>query len=102
MKYTLNNLKITVEGDPKTFNCSHILGQGFIVEGENFSLLPNTNFFSHYSFASVIPFIAAKQRASDNKDWMSYENDIACPDPKCGAILRIERIGERVCEYGDD
>ncbi len=102
MKYKLNDLKITVQGDPKIFNCSHELGQGFIVEGENFRLLKGTKYFSHYSFASVMPFIAAKQRAKDNNDWMKYENDIACPDPKCGAFLRIERIGERVYEYGDD
>ena len=102
MKYTLNNLKITLEGDAKTFNCSHVVGQGFIVEGENFRLLPNTKFFSHYSFASVIPFISPKQRTSDVKDWMTYENNIACPDPKCGAVLHIERINKQIYEYGDD
>jgi len=102
MKYTLNNLKVTVAGDPRTFNCSHVVGQGFIVEGENFRLLPNTKYFSHYSFSSVIPFISAKQRVTNVKDWMTYENDIACPDPKCGAVIRIEKTGVQTYEYGDD
>jgi uncharacterized repeat protein (TIGR04076 family) len=64
--------------------------------------LPGTKYFSHYSFASIIPFIAAKQRQLDTKDWMLYESDIACPDPKCGAVLRIERVGDQTYEYGDE
>lgn len=101
MKYYLYDLKVTVVGDPSTYNCSHRLGEGLEVKGENFSFVEGTTFFSHYAFAALVPFIASKQRVSDKNDWMLYENTIACPDPQCGARFKIERLKQRVYEYGD-
>jgi uncharacterized repeat protein (TIGR04076 family) len=101
MKYLLYDLKVTIQGDPETFSCSHRQSEGLIFQGENFTFLKDTKMFSHYAFAALIPFIAAKQRVSDEKDWMYYENSIACPDPLCGAQFKIERLARRVYEYGD-
>lgn len=99
MKYTLHDLEVVTIGNPETFNCSHVVGQGFIVEGENFRFLPGTGHFSHYALATLIPYLAAKQRSSDTTDWMTYETDIACPDPLCSARFRIKQIRKKVYRY---
>ncbi len=99
MQYTLHDLEIETIGDPATFNCSHTVGEGLIIQGENISFKPGTTKFSHYAFATLTPYIAAKQRVSDEKDWMDYENKISCPDPKCGALFLFKRLGESVYEY---
>ena len=99
MKYQLFDLEIETIGDPATFNCSHRVGDGLIVTGENISFKPGTTCFSHYALASLLPYIAAKQRATSEDDWMSYETDIACPDPKCGARFRFKRLAESTYTY---
>ena len=92
MQYSLYDLEIEVTGDPKSFNCSHKVGDTLLVKGENFSFKTGTKHFSHYALATLIPYIAAKQRAEQNSDWMHYETDIACPDPQCGAIFKFKRM----------
>ena len=99
MKYKLYDLAIEVVGDPATFNCSHRLGDGLLVRGENLYLKPGTEYFSHYALAALMPFIAAKQRTTQAADWMYFETDIACPDPQCGARFRFSRTGRHVREY---
>lgn len=91
MKYYLFDLEIETVGDPKTFNCSHKVGDGLVIRGENLLFKPGTKQFSHYVLASLGPYIAAKQRASEKQDFMYFESDIACPDPKCGALFRFRR-----------
>ena len=99
MKYQLYDLEITTTGDPKSFNCSHVVGDGLLVKGENISFMPGTKQFSHYTLATLVPYIAAKQRAEHKSDFMYFESDIACPDPKCRAIFRIKRRNKREYEY---
>jgi uncharacterized repeat protein (TIGR04076 family) len=99
MRYKLYDLEITTTGDPKTFNCSHVVGDGFIIKGENIAFKSGTKQFSHYALATLIPYIAAKQRANQKEDWMTYETDIACPDPQCGARFRFKRFKEVTYEY---
>jgi len=99
MQYTLHDLEIEVVGDPKSFNCSHNVGDTLLVKGENLSFKPETKQFSHYALATLMPYIAAKQRAEQESDWMYYETDIACPDQKCGAIFRFKRTGKTVYDY---
>ena len=99
MNYYLYDLEIITIGDPKTFNCSHKLGNGLEVKGENIYFKKGTKQFSHYVLVSLIPYIAAKQRSEDFHDWMFFESEIACPDPKCGARFSIKRMGRRVYKY---
>jgi uncharacterized repeat protein (TIGR04076 family) len=99
VNYQLFDLEIETVGDPATFNCSHRVGDGLIVKGENISFKPGTTYFSHYALGSLLPYIAAKQRAASETDWMSYETDIACPDPKCGARFRFKRLAETTYTY---
>lgn len=99
MKYKLFDLEIETFGDPKTFNCSHKAGEGLLVKGENIMFKPGTKHFSHYALASLMPYIASKQRATQETDFMYFETDIACPDPRCGALFRLSRLGYKEYDY---
>lgn len=97
--YKLFDLEIITTGDPKTFNCSHQKGEKLVIKGENISFGEGTKQFSHYALATLIPYIAAKQRADKEHDWMYFESQIACPDPQCGAVFTINRVGSTEYEY---
>ena len=99
MQYFLFDLDIETVGDPKKFNCSHRVGDGLLAKGENISFKPGTKQFSHFALSTLLPYIAAKQRAVQKTDWMFFETDIACPDPKCAAVFRIRKTKRRVYEY---
>lgn len=49
--------------------------------------------------ASVLPLLAAKQRATHTNDWMTSDALIACPDPNCKSALKITRTGTRVFSH---
>jgi uncharacterized repeat protein (TIGR04076 family) len=102
MKYYLFDLEIETVGDPKSFNCSHTVGDCLIVKGENISFKSGTEQFSHYALGSLLPYIAAKQRATQETDWMFFETDIACPDPQCGARFRFKRGVKKEYAYETD
>ena len=36
-----------------------------------------------------------KQRFTHPHDWISTDCDIACPDPNCGGVFKMKRIGKR-------
>jgi uncharacterized repeat protein (TIGR04076 family) len=74
--------------------CGARPGDYFELRGEMLHLPPGQG-FSIYSLASVLPFLAAKQRPTDRNDWMTTDTDIACPDPHCSTRLRITRLGRR-------
>jgi uncharacterized repeat protein (TIGR04076 family) len=99
MKYKLFDIEIVTVGDPATFNCSHVVGEGLIAEGENIRFKRGTKRFSHFALASLAPYIAAKQRVGDEADWMYFESEIACPDPQCGARFKFSRLSTRECDY---
>lgn len=99
MKYQLFDLEIETTGDPKTFNCSHKVGDGLLVKGENIMFKPETKQFSHYVLASLMPYVAAKQRVTDKADFMYFEAEIACPDPKCGGLFRFKRLKKQIYRY---
>ena len=77
-----------------TVYCGAKDGDYFELQGEMLSLPPGQG-FSMYSLASVLPLLAAKQRATHANDWMTSDTDVACPDPNCGSRLRIKRMGLR-------
>lgn len=74
--------------------CGAKVGDWFELRGEMLHLPPGQG-FSIYSLASVLPLLAAKQRATHPHDWMSTDAEVACPDPNCPSRLRITRIGTR-------
>ena len=74
--------------------CGATPGDYFELRGEMLTLPPGQG-MSVYSIASVIPFLAAKQRPTHAHDWMTSDAEIACPDPNCPSRLRIARMGLR-------
>ncbi len=70
--------------------CNHHVGDCFEVSGENISL-PNGQTFSMYAMAAVLPLLPAKQRMTAAADWMATDDLVMCPDPNCGAMMKITR-----------
>ncbi|UJW77052.1 TIGR04076 family protein [Rhizobium sp. SL42] len=80
--------------------CGAKPGDYFELRGEMLHL-PSDQGISIYSLASVLPLLAAKQRATHAHDWMTTDTDIACPDPNCSTRLRIKRTGLRRFSHAD-
>ncbi|MHA7814999.1 MAG: TIGR04076 family protein [Pseudohaliea sp.] len=98
--FPLYDLRVeTIEGD-RPFVCSHEVGSGFEVRGENIHMDTGKP-FSLYALAALLPLLPAKQRPLNEFDWMATDHVIACPDPHCGARFRISRIGRQVVHRDD-
>ena len=93
-EFTLYDLRVEVIGHQDDMACSHHVGDYFVVEGENLCFPGNTR-FSLYALSALLPLLPAKQRETSPNDWMGTHEDIACPDPLCGARFRITRTGKR-------
>lgn len=98
--FTLYDLRVEVVRGEKPFVCGHREGDYFEVSGEELRL-PVGQGFSMYALSAILPLLPAKQRETEHADWMTTDTDIACPDPNCGALFRISRIGRRVFRHGD-
>ena len=93
--FDLYDLRVEVVAPPgATLFCGAKPGDYFELKGEMLSM-PEGQTMSIYSIASVIPFLAAKQRSTHPHDWMTTDTEIACPDPNCPSRLRITRTGLR-------
>ncbi|MEM7350933.1 MAG: TIGR04076 family protein [Acidobacteriota bacterium] len=99
-EFTLYDLRVEVVAGSKPMVCNHEVGDYFELSGENLTL-PQGQSFPIYPLAALLPILPAKQRPTDAADWMTTDTDIACPDPHCGALFRITRIGQRTFRHGD-
>jgi uncharacterized repeat protein (TIGR04076 family) len=98
--FTLYDLRVEVVATGKPMVCNHAAGDFFLVSGENLSLPPGQT-FPIYPLAALLPLLPAKQRASDENDWMTTDALIACPDPHCGGQFRIVRTGRRTFRHSE-
>ena len=55
--------------------------------------LPDGADFCLYALQSTIPLLPTKQRRNHPADWMETDARVACPDPACRLIMRIDRAG---------
>ena len=92
--FYLYDLKIETVLDGRTPVCKHIEGDFFTVEGENL-VFSKKQEVSMYALAALLPLLPAKQRVTDQSDWMSTDAEIACPDPYCGGRFRVTRLQKR-------
>ena len=99
-EFVLYELKVEVVGGDKPMVCKHRVGDQFFVYGEDL-IFPDGQKFSFYSLAALLPLLAAKQRQTDDNDWMTTDSDIACPDPNCGALFRITRTATRTFRHSE-
>ena len=99
-EFELWDLKVEVVGDPGSFVCGHRVGDCFTVRGENLSV-PAGQPLSMYALSALLPLLPAKQRMTDDNDWMTTDSEVACPDPNCGARFRITRTGKTTFRHGE-
>ena len=99
-EFKLYDLRVEVVQGDREMICNHKVGDYFELHGENLSLPPGQT-FPIYPLAALLPLLPAKQRRTEANDWMTTDTDIACPDPHCGGIFRITRIGESTFRHGD-
>ena len=99
-RFTLFDLRVEVVATQRPMVCNHSAGDYFELSGENLRF-PDGQTFPIYPLAALLPLLPAKQRHTDENDWMTTDTDIACPDPHCGALFRITRTGERTFRHGD-
>ena len=98
--FWLWDLKVeTVSGD-RPMVCDHAEGSGFTVEGENIIMGPGGK-FPLYPLAALLPLLPAKQRPTDDNDWMTTDTEMACPDPHCGGRFRITRTAKRKFRHAE-
>ncbi len=91
-EFTLYDLKVEVVQGDKPMVCNHRVGDRFLVRGENIEF-PAGQTFPLYPLAAILPLLPAKQRPTHDNDWMSTDAEVACPDPHCGGLFRITRVG---------
>ena len=99
-EFKLWDLKVEVVGNPDDMVCGHTPGDYFEVSGEDLSF-PKGQAFSMYALAAILPLLPAKQRLTDDNDWMTTDAEIACPDPNCGARFRITRTGKTTFRHSE-
>jgi uncharacterized repeat protein (TIGR04076 family) len=91
----LYDLRVTVERIEGRSVCGLAVGDYFELTESSRVRIPAGKHFCLYALASVVPFLAAKQRRLADEDWLEQDSLIACPDPDERVVMRIERIGER-------
>jgi uncharacterized repeat protein (TIGR04076 family) len=99
-EFTLYDLDIVVEQINGHCTCAMAVGDRFHLRGGKLSL-PDGADFCLYALNSVLPLLPAKQRQNHPADWMETDSRVACPDPACGLILRIDRVAPRTLRHGD-
>ena len=92
-RFTLHDLRVTVERIDGRSVCGMRVGDSFELRSSSAISIPAGAHFCAYALASVLPFLAAKQRALDPADWLATDELFACPDPDEGLVMRVERIG---------
>jgi uncharacterized repeat protein (TIGR04076 family) len=92
--FFLYDLKVETVLDGRNPVCRHVEGESFRVEGENLIFTQGQK-ISMFALAALLPLLPAKQRVTDQADWMSTDTEVACPDPYCGGRLRITRTKKR-------
>jgi uncharacterized repeat protein (TIGR04076 family) len=98
--FELYDLRVEVAECRGGMVCNHTIGDWFELSGENLTFPPGQS-FPLYPLAALLPLLPAKQRMTHPNDWMTTDTDVACPDPNCGAIFRIHRLGKRTFRHGD-
>ena len=99
-EFELWNLRVEVVGEQERMVCGHNVGDYLEISGENLTM-PARQPFSMYALAAILPLLPAKQRTTDDNDWMTTDAEIACPDPHCGARFRITRGGKSTFRHSE-
>ncbi len=95
MLYDLRVTVVSIEGESV---CGMRVGDYFELTQSSRLRLPPGQHFCVYALATVLPFLAAKQRELEANDWLARDSLIACPDPEERLVLQIERRQRRLLD----
>jgi uncharacterized repeat protein (TIGR04076 family) len=89
------DLRVTVERVAGFCDLPMKPGDYFELRGSAL-VLPEGGHICIWALQSLMPFLPAKQRATnDPNDWIPSTTRLVCPDPNGGVVYRVERIGEK-------
>ncbi len=94
------NLRVEISDRSGSIIGKHKIGDYFEVIGEDIFLPPGQG-FSLYALGSMLALLPAKQRVTDENDWMTSDEYVADPDPNCHAVYKITRTGKTVFRRSD-
>jgi uncharacterized repeat protein (TIGR04076 family) len=98
--FDLYDLEVVVEAIEGHCTCTMQVGERFYLRGGKLSL-PAGQSFCLYAMQAAIPLLPAKQRHNHPADWMETDARVACPDPACRLIMRVDRVGQRRLRHDD-
>jgi uncharacterized repeat protein (TIGR04076 family) len=98
--FELYDLRVRVQAITGHCSCGHAVGDWFALRGGQLSLPPDQS-FCVYALQSALLLLPAMQRPLQPNDWMANDHLVHCPDPACGTILSIERVGTRTFRRSD-
>ena len=98
--FELYDLTVVVERIDGHCTCNMAVGDCFYLRGGKLSLPADAD-FCLFAIQAAIPLLPAKQRHNHPADWMETDSRVACPDPACRLIMRIDRVATRVLRHDD-
>lgn len=100
-QFELYDLRVTVTAIDGRSVCGLQVGDYFELTESSRLRIPAGKHFCIYALSSVLPLLAAKQRALASGDWLERDSLVACPDPDERLIMKIERIARRSLNSDD-
>jgi uncharacterized repeat protein (TIGR04076 family) len=97
----LYDLRVSVDRIEGRSVCGMRVGDYFELTNSAHLRLPEGRHFCVYALASVLPFLAAKQRDLAAGDWLAQDSHFACPDPEERLVMRVERTCRRRLNSAD-
>ena len=94
------DLRVTVESIEGRSVCGLVVGDYFELTDSSHLTVPAGRHFCIYALASVLPMLAAKQRALADDDWLGHEALACCPDPEERLVMRIDRLRRATLDEG--
>lgn len=98
--FDLYDLTVRVERIDGHCTCAMAVGDCFYLRGGKLSL-PDGKDFCLYALNSALPLLPIRQRRNHPADWIESDSLVACPDPACGLVMRLERTGTRTLHHDD-
>lgn len=95
------DLRVSVDRIEGRSVCGMAVGDHFELTDSAHLKIPAGKHFCVYALASVLPFLAAKQRDMPPGDWLERDTLFICPDPEERLVMRVERTCKRRMNSAD-
>ncbi|HEX8683680.1 MAG TPA: TIGR04076 family protein [Ardenticatenaceae bacterium] len=99
-EFVLWDLQVVVETIGGNCTCDMAVGDFFELKGGKL-FIPEGRHFCVYALQSTLPLLPAKQRSLHPADWMETDTRVACPDPICQLVMRVDRVAPRRLRHDD-